>query len=70
MEWDKRKVFDEVMVEHFARFPKCQGIGHSIGLDEVNVEDVYEIYVVQETVACLSNDELKELPEEEEKYFQ
>lgn len=34
------------------------------GLDEVNVEDIEEI--VQETAASLSNDELKELTEQEE----
>lgn len=60
---------------------KSEDIGHSVdmdeiveeivelakqtGLDEVNVEDVEEI-VVQETAASLSNDELKELTEQEE----
>lgn len=59
---------------------KSEDIGHSVdmdeiveeivelakqtGLDEVNVEDVEEI--VQETAASLSNDELKELTEQEE----
>ncbi|XP_042909441.1 tigger transposable element-derived protein 1-like [Parasteatoda tepidariorum] len=59
---------------------KGEDIGHSVdmdeiveeivelakqtGLDEVNVEDVEEI--IQETEASLSNDELKELTEQEE----
>ncbi|GFY48354.1 tigger transposable element-derived protein 1 [Trichonephila inaurata madagascariensis] len=55
---------------------KGEDIGHSVdmdeivklakqtGLDEVNVEDIEEI--VQETAASLSNDELKELTEQEE----
>ncbi|CAK9814153.1 Tigger transposable element-derived protein 1 [Anthophora plagiata] len=59
---------------------KSEDIGHSVdmdeiveeivelakqtGLDEVNVEDVEEI--VQQTAAGLSNDELKELTEQEE----
>lgn len=59
---------------------KSEDIGHSVdmdeiveeivelakqtGLDEVNVEDVEEI--IQETAASLSNDELKELTEQEE----
>lgn len=59
---------------------KSEDIGHSVdmdeiveeivelakqsGLDEVNVEDVEEM--VQETAASLSNDELKELTEQEE----
>ncbi|GFY46123.1 tigger transposable element-derived protein 1-like [Trichonephila inaurata madagascariensis] len=54
----RAKTLDTVDMDEIVELAK------QTGLDEVNVEDVEEI--VQETPASLSNDELKELTEQEE----
>ncbi|CAK9816146.1 Tigger transposable element-derived protein 1 [Anthophora plagiata] len=51
-------------IGHSVDMDEIVGLAKQTGLDEVNVEDVEEI--VQETTASLSNDELKELTEQEE----